>query len=147
MVKNWKVNDRPFVYNEKEKFSREDEDTYNGKKIDSHTTRTEDTSPEAVAKKDEIEKSALEGAKAIADGEKSAINAAKEANDNLKGKKEETKEGKKAEKDAANVEKDQMAKKETEDKKVEKAPEEKKEALMQISGWAAEESDSDSDDE
>ena len=35
-VKNWKVGDKPLVHNELEKLTREDEDIYNGKGIDTH---------------------------------------------------------------------------------------------------------------
>ena len=151
-IKEWKPKDRPLTYNEKEKLTREDEDVYNGKQVDMHFQPLGhyDTDPNwEVTQKNraEAEESAKAGAKSIRDGEIAAINSAKEANENLKKKKEETKEGKKAEKESADKEKKDMEKKETEDKKVKPDPEEKKDALMQIHGWEADESDSDSDDE
>jgi hypothetical protein len=95
--------------------SREEEDEYNGKKLDlmpKDWDKPEKISPEEAQAKEEAEEAGREGQKAIADGEKAADAAENEANNNAKVEEtkgeskmskevEKTEEGEEEKKDAA----------------------------------------------
>jgi len=123
--------------------SREEEDAYNGKKMDNlpkDWNKPEKASPEEVANKEEAEQAAAEGAKAIADQGKNNDKADKAALD--ESKKEETKSDSKVAKEAAPKEDKKEEKKddlvEEELKKEKKAPKKKEAALLDVTQYGYE---------
>ena len=114
--------------------SREEEDAYNGKKLDNlpkDWNKPEKISPEEAANKEEAEQAAADGAKAIQDAGKTEDAANKAALD--ESKKEETKSDSKISKEAAPKEDKKEDKKDdlvVEELKKEKKEEKKKEATL-----------------
>ena len=115
--------------------SREEEDAYNGKKMDNlpkDWNKPEKASPEEVANKEEAEQAAADGAKAIADAGKTEDAADKAALDATK--KEETKSDSKTSKEAPEKKEEKKEDKKddlvVEELKKEKKEEKKKEAAL-----------------
>jgi len=116
--------------------SREEYDTYNGKKLDDlpkDWNKPEKMTPDEAKNKEEAEEAGREGQKAIADGAKTSDAADKEALNNAK--KEETKSDSKMSKDVEKKEEKKEDKKDEavlEELKKEKKEEKKAAALAQV---------------